>query len=62
MPYKILTSNLQNSVDFGSVVVNAPMLRSFTIKNISSKPLLLKLASLNPDEIQVLLFFFEIKS
>lgn len=51
--YRILTPTSSNFMDFGSVVLNCPSVRTFTINNISKKKLLLELTSSLPNEIKI---------
>ncbi|KAI8903993.1 hypothetical protein EDD86DRAFT_213630 [Gorgonomyces haynaldii] len=50
--YHIVTSSATNFLDFGSVVLNAPVLRTFTIENIS-KELVMSISSSLPEDIQI---------
>ncbi|KAJ3179725.1 hypothetical protein HDU85_004724 [Gaertneriomyces sp. JEL0708] len=50
--YRILTATSTNFIDFGSVTLNAPVVRTFTIANTSKKRLILELKSSAPGEIQ----------
>ncbi|KAJ3416131.1 hypothetical protein HDV05_003100 [Chytridiales sp. JEL 0842] len=49
--YRIFTPASTNFLDFGSVVLNSPVVRPFTIDNISAKKLVLEITSSMPDEI-----------
>ncbi|KAJ3076202.1 hypothetical protein HDU98_005086 [Podochytrium sp. JEL0797] len=51
--YRILTPGSTNFMDFGSVVLNAPTVRSFSIENTSKKKLVLEVSSSMADEIQI---------
>lgn len=51
--YRILTPASTNFLDCGSVVINSPTVRTFTIDNISSKRLLLELTSSMSDDIKI---------
>jgi len=43
--YRIITSNSTNFIDLGDVILNSPAIRTFSISNISKKPLVLLLTS-----------------
>jgi len=43
--YRIITSNSTNFIDLGDVILNSPVIRTFSISNISKKPLVLLLTS-----------------
>jgi predicted DNA-binding protein YlxM (UPF0122 family) len=51
--YRILTPTSINFLDFGSIVINSPTIRSFMIQNISKKSLTLELSTSLPDEIKL---------
>jgi hypothetical protein len=51
--YRILTPTSTNFLDFGSVLLNSPTIRTFIIDNISNKNLLLDISSSLPDEIKI---------
>lgn len=51
--YRIVTPYSRNYLDFDSVIVNSPMVRTFTIKNIIKQTLALKLTTALPDEVKV---------
>ncbi|KAI8808501.1 hypothetical protein BJ742DRAFT_709657 [Cladochytrium replicatum] len=51
--YRIHTPTSTNFLDFGSVILNAPSLRTFTIENISAKKLVLALSSSHLEEIKL---------
>ncbi|KAL5032177.1 hypothetical protein BDV3_000767 [Batrachochytrium dendrobatidis] len=51
--YHILTPTSTNFVDFGAVVLNSPVVRTFTIENISKKVLSLQITSSMPDDIRI---------
>jgi hypothetical protein len=51
--YRILTPTSTNFLDFGSVLLNSPAIRTFNIDNISNKSLLLDISSSLPDEIKI---------
>ncbi|OUM65110.1 hypothetical protein PIROE2DRAFT_7914 [Piromyces sp. E2] len=43
--YRIITSNSTNFIDLGDVILNSPAIRTFSISNISKKPLILQLTA-----------------
>ncbi|ORX51768.1 hypothetical protein BCR36DRAFT_582810 [Piromyces finnis] len=43
--YRIITSNSTNFIDLGDVILNSPAIRTFSISNISKKPLTLQLTA-----------------
>ena len=49
--YKILTPSGSNFLDFGSVVINAPTVRTVTFDNLSSTQLVLELSASQPEDI-----------
>ena len=51
--YRIFTPNSTNFLDFGSATLNSPVVRTFTVDNISKKELLLQFATASPDEIKI---------
>ncbi|KAJ3141440.1 hypothetical protein HK100_006657, partial [Physocladia obscura] len=51
--YRILTPGSTNFMDFGSVVFNAPTMRSCVLENTSKKRLVLELSSSLPEEIVI---------
>jgi hypothetical protein len=51
--YRILTPTSTNFLDFGSVLLNSPAIRTFIIDNISNNSLLLEISSSLPDEIKI---------
>ncbi|KAI9031580.1 hypothetical protein CLU79DRAFT_830852 [Phycomyces nitens] len=51
--YRILTATGANFLDFGSIALNTPSIRTFTIENIRDKPLTLEISSSMPDDIMV---------
>ncbi|KAJ3031347.1 hypothetical protein HK097_005468, partial [Rhizophlyctis rosea] len=53
--YRILTPASTNFIDFGAVVVNSPIVRTFTVDNITKKRLVLELSSSMPDEVMILM-------
>ncbi|CAM9214516.1 unnamed protein product, partial [Phaeothamnion confervicola] len=53
--YRVIVNNRlrQQQVYFGHVVTNCPTLRTFTLRNISDRPLLFELSTSSPDEVQL---------
>lgn len=51
--YKILTPSGRNFLDFGSVVINAPSIRTVQFQNLTNKPLVLELAASQPEDVQL---------
>ncbi|KAI9314100.1 hypothetical protein BX666DRAFT_498730 [Dichotomocladium elegans] len=51
--YRILTTTGANFLDFGSIVLNSPSIRTFTVENIRSAPLRLEVKTSMPDDIIV---------
>ncbi len=51
--YRILTPLSTNFIDFDMAVLNNPTLRTFTIENITKRPLRLEITSSLPDELQI---------
>ncbi|KAI8887461.1 hypothetical protein K501DRAFT_330502 [Backusella circina FSU 941] len=51
--YRILTATGANFVDFGSIALNSSSLRTFTVENISDKPLSLEITTSLPDDIAI---------
>ncbi|KAI8137679.1 hypothetical protein BJV82DRAFT_674482 [Fennellomyces sp. T-0311] len=51
--YRILTTTGANFLDFGSIVLNSPSIRTFTVENIRSAPLTLEITTSMPDDIAV---------
>ncbi|KAI9329352.1 hypothetical protein BDR26DRAFT_729799 [Obelidium mucronatum] len=51
--YRILTPGSTNFMDFGSVVLNTPTVRTFSIENTSKKKLVLEITSSMAEEIQI---------
>eukprot|EP00833_Pecoramyces_ruminatium_P011519 jgi/Orpsp1_1/1185551/evm.model.c7180000094347.1 len=43
--YRIITSNSTNFIDLGDVILNSPVIKTFSISNISKKPLVLLLTA-----------------
>ncbi|WVQ85709.1 hypothetical protein IAT38_007875 [Cryptococcus sp. DSM 104549] len=51
--YRILTPSGSNFLDFGSVVINAPTVRTVHIENLSHAPLVLDLSASQPEDIEL---------
>ncbi|KAG2233126.1 hypothetical protein INT48_005870 [Thamnidium elegans] len=51
--YRILTATGANFLDFGSIALNSPSLRTFTVENIRDKPLSLEITTSLPDDIVI---------
>ncbi|KAI8978048.1 hypothetical protein BDB01DRAFT_800596 [Pilobolus umbonatus] len=51
--YRILTATGANFLDFGSIALNSPSLRTFTVENIRDKPLSLEITTSLPDDIAI---------
>ncbi|KAI9206366.1 uncharacterized protein BJ171DRAFT_29085 [Polychytrium aggregatum] len=51
--YRILTPTSSNFLDFGAVVLSSPVVRYFTIDNITKQKLVLEITSSMPDEISL---------
>ncbi|KAJ3214313.1 hypothetical protein HDU67_001804 [Dinochytrium kinnereticum] len=51
--YRILTPSSANFIDFGPAVVNSPIVRSFSVNNISMKKVAIELASSMPDDLLI---------
>lgn len=51
--YRILTPSGSNFLDFGSVVVHSPTLRTVQFQNLTHKPLVLDLSASDPEDIQL---------
>ncbi|KAI9489901.1 hypothetical protein BDB00DRAFT_875869 [Zychaea mexicana] len=51
--YRILTTTGANFLDFGSIVLNSPSIRTFTVENIRSAPLTLEITTSLLDDIAV---------
>eukprot|EP00698_Gefionella_okellyi_P011205 TRINITY_DN2946_c0_g1_i1.p1 TRINITY_DN2946_c0_g1~~TRINITY_DN2946_c0_g1_i1.p1 ORF type:complete len:2682 (+),score=550.34 TRINITY_DN2946_c0_g1_i1:90-8135(+) len=52
--YSLFTSSNSNMLDFGAIVVNSPSLRTFRLRNTSSKPLTLAFSVSQPEEMKIL--------
>ncbi|KAI8894172.1 hypothetical protein BC833DRAFT_624198 [Globomyces pollinis-pini] len=53
--YNILTPASTHFLDFGTVIMNSPVVRSFTIENLSTKGLILELSNSMPKELKIYL-------
>ncbi|KAI7900712.1 uncharacterized protein BX663DRAFT_553713 [Cokeromyces recurvatus] len=51
--YRILTATGANFLDFGSIALNSPSLRTFTVENIRNKPLRLEITTSLPEDIAI---------
>lgn len=51
--YRILTATGANFLDFGSIALNSPSLRTFTVENIRDKPLSLEITTSLPEDIAI---------
>lgn len=51
--YRILTATGANFLDFGSIALNSPSLRTFTVENIRDKPLQLEITTSLPEDIVI---------
>ncbi|KND01233.1 uncharacterized protein SPPG_04324 [Spizellomyces punctatus DAOM BR117] len=51
--YRVLTPTSTNFIDFGAVVLNSPVVRTFTIANISKKRLVLEIEASLPEDIKI---------
>ncbi|WWD18889.1 hypothetical protein CI109_103344 [Kwoniella shandongensis] len=51
--YRILTPSGSNFLDFGSVVINYPSVRTVHIENLSHAPLVLDLSASQPEDIEL---------
>ncbi|GAN04083.1 hypothetical protein MAM1_0054c03542 [Mucor ambiguus] len=51
--YRILTATGANFLDFGSIALNSPSLRTFTVENIRDKPLQLEITTSLPEDIAI---------
>ncbi|CAO3600478.1 unnamed protein product [Absidia cylindrospora] len=51
--YRILTATGANYLDFGSIALNSPSLRTFTVENIRSKPLTLDITTSFPQDLVI---------
>ncbi|KAI7865454.1 uncharacterized protein EV154DRAFT_454236 [Mucor mucedo] len=51
--YRILTATGANFLDFGSIALNSPSLRTFTVENIRDKPLSLEITTSLPEDIVI---------
>ncbi|KAJ3325372.1 hypothetical protein HDV06_004231 [Boothiomyces sp. JEL0866] len=51
--YNILTPSATNFIDFGTALINAPVVRTFVIENISNQDLVLELSNSMPGDIAI---------
>ncbi|KAI8385669.1 hypothetical protein BD560DRAFT_321778 [Blakeslea trispora] len=51
--YRILTATGANFLDFGSIALNSPSLRTFTVENIRDRPLSLEITTSLPEDIAI---------
>ncbi|CAO3693171.1 unnamed protein product [Rhizopus stolonifer] len=51
--YRILTATGANFLDFGSIALDSPSIRTFTIENIRNKPLTLEVTTSLPEDIMI---------
>lgn len=51
--YRILTATGANYLDFGSIALNSPSLRTFTVENIRNKPLTLDITTSIPQDLVI---------
>jgi len=51
--YRILTPSGSNFVDFGSVVINSPSVRTVQFQNLTHKPLTLDLSASQPEDVEL---------
>lgn len=51
--YRILTPGGSNFLDFGSVVINSPSIRTVLFQNLTLKPLTLDLAASHPEDLEL---------
>lgn len=51
--YRILTATGANFLDFGTIVLNSPSIRTFTVENIRNSPLKLEITSSSPDDLVI---------
>ena len=49
--YRILTPSGSNFLDFGSVIINSPTVRSVSIQNLTHSPLVLDLSTSQPEDV-----------
>ena len=51
--YRILTPSGSNFLDFGSVIINAPTIRTVYFQNLTFSPLLLELMASQPEDVEL---------
>ena len=51
--YRILTPSGSNFLDFGSVIINSPTVRSVFIQNLTVAPLVLDLSASQPEDVEL---------
>lgn len=51
--YRILTPSGSNFLDFGSVVINSPTVRTVQFQNLTHKPLTLDLSASQPEDVEM---------
>ncbi|KAL1409057.1 hypothetical protein Q8F55_005881 [Vanrija albida] len=51
--YRILTPSGSNFLDFGSVVINSPSVRTVQFQNLTQKPLVLDLTASQPEDVEL---------
>ena len=51
--YRILTPSGSNFLDFGSVIINAPTIRTVQFENLTFSPLLLELVASQPEDVEL---------
>ncbi|TXT10755.1 hypothetical protein VHUM_02260 [Vanrija humicola] len=51
--YRILTPSGSNFLDFGSVVINSPSIRTVQFQNLTQKPLVLDLTASQPEDVEL---------
>lgn len=53
--YRILTPSGSNFLDFGSVIINSPTIRTVHFENLTHAPLLLELMASQPEDVELFL-------
>ncbi|ORX38698.1 hypothetical protein BD324DRAFT_599646 [Kockovaella imperatae] len=51
--YRILTPSGSNFLDFGSVTINSPTVRSVSVQNLTQAPLVLDLSASQPEDVEL---------
>jgi len=51
--YRILTPSGSNFLDFGSVIINAPTIRTVSFENLTASALLLELVASQPEDVEL---------